>query len=419
MHIEVEHLDSTILSLKADKEFTVENLKHIVSQNIHIPASDLTLASNGSLLEDGHRFSEYFAGDTCKVLLFLRKGEQIRNNVKVDLGDGKVLFVPACMNWTVGELKQKLQKAIEGERLDETKFFTFARYIMEDDRRLEEYKLKEGSKITVFTYLNVDSTNTMNREASLVKNGEANSQPIISCSRFPQHPSSSKNFGELESLPKYKVFEDPVDDIIKSSLSCTTPLPPTPTPSPPLPLKPSKVESIENPNNNINLTTDSSVPLQVTEQSLLWNAAANPTNHQSQNSSPNIRNDSESLGSWPVSVESKTIVIPERFRQRQTKPVFNRQIHSGTRISDRGKSADKMDVIFTDGTRKMTVELPITATVLEGLEAVKTRISDSDKDRLRLFKGYVQMEAHHPLSQYGIVNGSTVVFKKPGPVQKF
>ncbi|KAL5962073.1 Polyubiquitin [Taenia solium] len=416
MHIEVEHLDSTILSLKADKEFTVENLKHIVSQNIHIPASDLTLASNGSLLEDGHRFSEYFAGDTCKVLLFLRKGEQIRNNVEVDLGDGKVLFVPACMNWTVGELKQKLQKAIEGEPLDETKFFTFARYIMEDDRRLEEYKLKEGSKITVFTYLNVDSTNTMNREASLVKNGEETSHPIVSCSQFSQYPSSSKNFGELERLLKYKVFENPVDDIIKSSLPCTTPLPPTP--SPPLLLKPSEVESIENPNNNINLTTDSSIPLQMTEQSSLWNAAANPTDHQSQNSSQNIRNDSESLGPWPVSVESKTIVIPGKFQQRQAKPVFNRQIHSGTGI-DRGKSADKMNVIFTDGTRKMTVELPITATVVEGLEAVKTRISDSDKDRLRLFKGYVQMEAHHPLSQYGIVNGSTVVFKKPGPVQKF
>lgn len=118
-------------------------------------------------------------------------------------------------------------------------------------------------------------------------------------------------------------------------------------------------------------------------------------------------------------MESKAIVIPERFRQRQPKPVFNRQFHSATGVSDRGKSVDKMDVIFTDGTRKMTVELPIKATVLEGLEAVKTRISDSDKDRLRLFKGYVQMEAHHPLSQYGVVNGSTVVFKKPGPVQKF
>ncbi|KAL5112959.1 hypothetical protein TcWFU_009543 [Taenia crassiceps] len=329
MHIEVEHLDSTILSLKADKEFTVENLKHVVSQNIHIPASDLTLASNGSLLEDGHRFSERTKAKT-------KKGDQ--------------------------------------------------------------------------SYLNLEPMKIMNKEASPIKNGSEASQ-------FSQRSSSSKKVGELESFSKYQMFENPLDDTIRSSLPCATPLPPAP--SPPLFLEQTKADSVENPNNNAVLTTDSSVPSKITEQSSMWNAAASLTDHQSQNSSPNLRNDSESLRSWPVPVESKTIAIPGRFRQHQTKPVLSGQFHSKTGMSERRKSTDRMDIIFTDGIRKMTVELPITATVVEGLEAVKTRISDSDKDRLRLFKGYVQMEAHHSLSQYGVVNGSTVVFKKPGPVQKF
>ncbi|KAH9287374.1 hypothetical protein ECG_01497 [Echinococcus granulosus] len=417
MLIEVKHLDSTILSLKADEEFTVENLKHVLSQNIHVPASNLTLASNGSLLEDEHRFSEYFAGDICNVLLFLRKGEQIRTNIEVDFGHGKVLFIPACMNWTVGELKQKVQKAIKDEHLDETKIFTFAHYIMEDDRRLKEYKLKEGSKITVFTYLNLKSTNTINGEASSVKSGAKGSHLIVSQQQLSQQSSTSRKFGDLESFPKYQVLESPVDDIIKSSLSRATPLPPTPSP-PPL-LEPSKVEPVENPKIPIVPPTDSYVSPQMAEQSSLWNPTANLTDHQWQKSSSNLRNVPESSEFWPASVEPKTIVIPGRFRQRQTQPIFNNQFHSGTGISERSKSADKMDVIFTDGTRKMAVELPITATVLEGLEAVKTRISDSDKDRLRLFKGYVQMEAYHLLSQYGVVHGSTVVFKKPGPVRKF
>ncbi|EUB64889.1 hypothetical protein EGR_00158 [Echinococcus granulosus] len=371
MLIEVKHLDSTILSLKADEEFTVENLKHVLSQNIHVPASNLTLASNGSLLEDEHRFSEYFAGDICNVLLFLRKGEQIRTNIEVDFGHGKVLFIPACMNWTVGELKQKVQKAIKDEHLDETKIFTFAHYIMEDDRRLKEYKLKEGSKITVFTYLNLKSTNTINGEASSVKSGAKGSHLIVSQQQLSQQSSTSRKFGDLESFPKYQ---------------------------------PSKVEPVENPKIPIVPPTDSYVSPQMAEQSSLWNPTANLTDHQWQKSSSNLRNVPESSEFWPASVEPKTIVIPGRFRQRQTQPIFNNQFHSGTGISERSKSADKMDVIFTDGTRKMAVELPITATVLEGLEAVKTRISDSDKDRLRLFKGYVQMEAYHLLSQYGVVH---------------
>lgn len=141
MIIEVQHLDTTILFLKADKRFTVENWKHAVSQNIHIPPSDLTLASNDAVLEDSHCFSSYFSGDICKVLLFLRRGEQIWINTEVEFGQGKIIYIRICANWIVREFKQKLQKTIKNKPFDRNKFLTFSRYILEDYQTLEEYRL--------------------------------------------------------------------------------------------------------------------------------------------------------------------------------------------------------------------------------------------------------------------------------------
>ena len=407
MLIEVEHLNSTILSLTAEKELTVENLKHVISQNIHIPAADLTLASNGSLLEDGHQFSEYFSSDVCKVLLFLRKGEHIRSNIEVDFGHGKVVYIPICLNWTVGELKEKLQEAIKGELFDDTIFLTYARYIMEDSRTLEEYKVKEGSKITVFTYLKRECISGLNGKAPPVENGPEVHYPIEAEFNFPKEADAPEKSRILEAFPRLEPFEEHID------CNYETPLPP-PTPSPPLPLDPSKIEPMLSQASLTSSLTESSVSPQTAEQGFPWSSSTHHFDQLAQNASPNKRNSLEYSGSWPTTMEPKTIIIPGGFRQRQTKPVFSKQFTSGV-----AKDAEKMEVIFTDGSRKMNIELPKTATVSDGLAAVKLRISDSDKDRLRLFKGYVQMEGHHPLSQYGIVHGSTVVFKQPGPVRKF
>ncbi|KAM3185811.1 hypothetical protein ACTXT7_005627 [Hymenolepis weldensis] len=57
MIIEVQHLDATILYLKADKTYR----------------------------------------DICKVLLFLRRDEQIWINTEVDFGQGKVLCIPVSL----------------------------------------------------------------------------------------------------------------------------------------------------------------------------------------------------------------------------------------------------------------------------------------------------------------------------------
>ncbi|VDL59192.1 unnamed protein product [Hymenolepis diminuta] len=127
-------------------------MKHVVSQNIHISPSDLILTGNGAVLEDGHCFSNYFSGDIFKVLLFFRRSEQIWINTEVDFGQGKVIYIPICMNWIVIEFKQKPQKTIKNKLLNRNKFLTFSHYILEDDRTLEEYRLKEGSRITVFSY---------------------------------------------------------------------------------------------------------------------------------------------------------------------------------------------------------------------------------------------------------------------------
>ena len=412
MLIEVEHLNSTILSLNAENELTVENLKNVISQNIHIPATDLTLASNGSLLEDGHQCSEYFNSDACKVLLFLRKGEQIRSNIEVDFGHGKVVYIPACLKWTVGQLKQKLREETKGDPFDSTMFLTFARYIMEEALTLEEYKIREGSRITIFSYLNKKSTNKMNGKISAIESGPETNYPIESVFNIAEHSEALEKPRVLETSQKQESFEEHVKCNNEGASVCTTP-------SPPLPLESSKIEPTSNQASPNSPPTDPPAPLQTAEQGFPWNSSAHIHEQRPQNTSPSVKNGFESSGSWPTTMEPKTIIIPGGFRQRLIKPVFNKQFTTGVGISERAKYDDKMEVIFTDGSRKMNVELPITATVSEGLATVKSRISDSDKDKLRLFKGYVQMEGHHPLSQYGIVHGSTVVFKQPGPVRKF
>ncbi|VDN97740.1 unnamed protein product [Rodentolepis nana] len=400
MLVEVQHLDTTILSLKADKEFTVENLKHIISQNIHIPPSDLTLASNGEVLEDGHRFSNYCFGDVCKVLLFLRRGEQIRINIEVDFGKGKMIYIPVCVNWSVGEFKQKLQKTIKDKLFDKNNFLTFSRYIMEDDRTLEEYKVKEGSRITVFSYLDRDEKensrlNEVNRKNGLDRPYQGN------------HRQEALEKEALEDFPTFEESEEPNEDIP----SYATDLPPSPSPTL---MEADKAEP------ETNQLTESSIPPPISEQQYpSRNSPQLPTEHSPMNSSINNRNGPESPGPWQTAMEPKTIVIPGGFRHRPGRSVFNRKPISESPMLEKSKSTDKMEVNFTDGSRKMIIELPTTATVADGLEAVKSRISDSDKERLRLFKGCVQMEGHHPLSQYGVVHASTLVFKKPGPVRKF
>lgn len=141
--------------------------------------------------------------------------------------------------------------------------------------------------------------------------------------------------------------------------------------------------------------------------------------HPSMNNSLNIRKGSESSGSWQAAMVPKTIVILGGFLQRPGRSVFSRRPINVSAMPERSKSADKMELNFTDGSRKMTIELPTTATVADGLEAVKNRISGSGKEKVRLFKGHVQMERQHPLSQYGVVHASTLVFKKHGSVRKF
>ncbi|VDD81421.1 unnamed protein product [Mesocestoides corti] len=393
MLIEVEHLDSKILTLKVDNEISVENLKKAISQSIHIPTSYLTLASNGALLEDGFRFSPGHSDDTCKVLLFLRRGEKIKTNLEVDFGHGRVVLIAACMNWKVSELKQVLQNAIGGEPFDK-KVFTFARYILEDDRTLEEYKLKEGSRITVFSYLEPQPTSEVDKDASIIRNGvepqlspKSDSKPSKP-SDVPQKSVSTENF------PQYKLSEEPVQTINKqSSVS-----PPHSSPQSRKSYLPMRTEET---NSTLQVAP---VSPSTAEQSPPWAIPVNRTVSQSPkdpNTSP-ITSEPQTLRS--AFNEPKTITIPGGFRQSRQRSGFAKQLSTPLPSTNN----DKMSINFTDGRRVITLELQASATVSEGLEALEAKLPASDKNQIYLFKGAVQMDGRHPLKHYGIVHGTTV-----------
>ncbi len=82
-------------------------------------------------------------------------------------------------------------------------------------------------------------------------------------------------------------------------------------------------------------------------------------------------------------------------------------------------NGDNMCITFTDGKQRIPIELPVNATVTMGLEALREKLPGSEQEKIFLFKGSVQMDGFHQLRSYGIVHGTSVVFKKQMPVRRF
>lgn len=419
MLIEVEHQASVVFSFNAGDEAAVDQIKETIGKHVHVSVANLTLAHDGVLLENGHKLSEYLSGDRCRLMMFLRKGERPTTNIEVDLAHGKTVLVAVYLDWTVRKLKEELKQELDGQSFTNSEMLTFGRYILEDDRTLEQYKIKEGSRITVFGFLQSREPTHLFLPAPLQlpqpipTNGHSmareTNHEVIPCTDSPT--SDAHDTPHVQTIPPtLNAYPSTKEDMLAHSYVPEDEKEPT-SPSTVMHQRPELAASqqIQETEHMQSASTEFSSPI-----CLASPRGADKLAQQTTLSGTDLPSSKEA-GSFPSLLSSdyepKTITIPGGVFQRRKSSTKKR--FDGPAIPVACLNSEHMCITFTDGSRqRMVLELPQDITVSRATEALRDALPGEKQGSILLFRGVVEMDRHRQLKSYGIIHGTSVIFKR-------
>ena len=177
---------------------TVFDLKRAINQREKIPIHEQNLTFNGLILENENLLFDYGLFDNCTVLLYLRLGYKPDFVVTILLPARKKISLDISGENTVAELKKRIEGKI-GLKLT-TGELIYDHWVLEDDRKLNEYDISGGSTILLAHELKEGSSLDL-RDSTRV----THAQPI-SQTKSSRH--SRRNYG---STPKGAMGEGEED----------------------------------------------------------------------------------------------------------------------------------------------------------------------------------------------------------------
>lgn len=125
MEITVTHGNWDVLTLKTRPEVIIRRLKEAIAKTVHLPAKDIYLGFNGTLLCDNDSLNEANLKNKSSIELLVPSHYQLTLQINVHFPQGETVSVPVTLTDTVKQLQDKLNVdfnsylMLQGQRLND------------------------------------------------------------------------------------------------------------------------------------------------------------------------------------------------------------------------------------------------------------------------------------------------------------
>ncbi|EUB56300.1 Polyubiquitin-B [Echinococcus granulosus] len=150
MQLRIIHRGSELLTLSAEVDTSVLQVKAAIAKALRIPPNDQTLTFKGVYLEDSRSLNDYEIAKSGALELHLPLKLQKIIPVRVAISPEEVYSIPIRSNATVAELRAEIATRVGRQNRNVTNaFLVYSHWILEDLRRLNEYEIGDNACITV------------------------------------------------------------------------------------------------------------------------------------------------------------------------------------------------------------------------------------------------------------------------------